>query len=176
VAGIAAANEAGIRALDGRRPSELAAQWHKANSETRRGFRARGDGTIDTSIGDYPCRWQAFHLTGELAVHADDIGVPVTAEEGRARREWRARFSRFALREAKPQLDVSVAGSSTRVRGDGFEVTVGDEELIEAVAGRLGPESALDAAARALLNTTLTISCSPTATSRSGVVLSRRSM
>jgi uncharacterized protein (TIGR03083 family) len=153
VAGIAAANEAGIRALDGRGPSELAAQWHKANGETRRGFRARGDGTVDTSIGDYPCRWQAFHLAGELAVHADDIGVPVTTEEGGTRRDWRARFSRFALLEAKPQLDVSAAGSDTRVRGDGIEVTVGDEELVEAVAGRLGPESALDAAARALLDT-----------------------
>jgi uncharacterized protein (TIGR03083 family) len=153
VAGIAAANEAGIHALQGRRPTELAAQWHNANSETRRGFRARGDGTVDTSIGAYPCRWQALHLAGELAVHADDIGVPVTAEEGKARRDWRARFSRFVLREAKPHLDVSAAGSDTWVRGDGFEVTVGDEELIEAVAGRLGPEPGLDAGARALLNT-----------------------
>jgi hypothetical protein len=27
---------------------------------------------VDTSVGDYPCRWQAFHVAAELATHADD--------------------------------------------------------------------------------------------------------
>ena len=36
---------------------------------------------MDSSIGDYPGRWQAFHVAAELASHADDVGVPVTHGE-----------------------------------------------------------------------------------------------
>ena len=54
------------------------------------------------SVGDYPCRWQAVHVAAELATHADDIGMPVTHDEHAERTAWRARYSRFALAEAKP--------------------------------------------------------------------------
>jgi uncharacterized protein (TIGR03083 family) len=151
---VASWNEAGIRALDDRSPSQIAAEWQQANEQTRRGFRERGDGMVDTSVGAYPCRWQAFHLAGELAVHGDDMGVPSPAAEQAARRRWRAPFSRFALLEAKPGLAVGVdADGRTRVRGDGLEVVVDDDDLIEAVAGRLDDSSRLDGPARALLNT-----------------------
>jgi hypothetical protein len=134
-------------------PEELLAAWRVDNAETRRGFRGRGDGLVDTSVGDYPCRWQAFHVAGELAVHADDIVVPVTDAERAERRVWRARFSRFALAEAKPELRIRVEAGHTRVVGSDVDVTVDDDELVEAVAGRLTATSRLDPAARALLST-----------------------
>src|SRR5262245_66323064 len=130
-------NALGVSDFASRPADAVLAEWRSANSETRRGFRAHGDGRIDTSIGDYPNRWQAFHVAGELAVHADDLGVPETSEEHRERQAWRVPFSRFALKESKPALDVSVAGDRTRVAGDGIEVDATGDELVEAVAGRL---------------------------------------
>ena len=150
---IAAANAVWIAALADRTPQQLLDEWRTANAETRRRFRERGDGTVDTSVGDYPNRWQAFHVAGELATHADDVFVPVGAEERDARRSWRARFSRFSLAEDKPDLTIRVEDGRTHVAGRGVEVTVDDDELIEAVAGRLDETSHLDAAARAALST-----------------------
>ncbi|HLF39976.1 MAG TPA: maleylpyruvate isomerase family mycothiol-dependent enzyme [Acidimicrobiia bacterium] len=146
-------NALAIADLEGRRPAQLLEQWRTAGAENRRRFRERGDGTIDTSIGEYPNRWQAFHVASELAVHADDAGVPVTGEERDARREWLARFCRFALREAKPALTVSAAGGRTRVEGDGTPIELDDETLIAAVTGRAGDDPTLDPATRARLST-----------------------
>src|SRR5712691_4281938 len=83
------ANAIGIARFAGRTPAELLTEWQTANAETRRGFRERDDGTVDTSVGEYPGRWQAFHVASELATHADDVGVPVTAEERDGRVAWR---------------------------------------------------------------------------------------
>ena len=149
---IASANALAIAALAGRSPQQLLAEWSESNAETRRRFRERGNGRIDTSVGDYPCRWQAFHVAGELATHADDVFVPVSSEDRERRRAWRARFSRFALAEDKPGVAISVEAGGTRVRGEGIEVVVDDDDLIEAVAGRLDT-TALDPAAVALLST-----------------------
>ena len=71
------ANELGIRELDDRSTKQLIDQWRTANAQTREGFRERDAGDIDSSVGAYPARWQAFHLAFELATHADDVGVPV---------------------------------------------------------------------------------------------------
>jgi uncharacterized protein (TIGR03083 family) len=153
-ADIAGANAIGIRERDDRTTAQLIAEWRAANAATRQGFRARGDGRVDTSVGTYPNRWQAFHVAGELAVHADDVYVPVGAEERAARRAWRARFSRFALAESKPDIALShERGHRTRVEGRGIDAVVDDDELIEGVAGRLDDSSRLDPAVRALLNT-----------------------
>jgi len=149
---IASANELGIAELADRTPAQLLERWRAANAETRRGFRERGDGRVDTSVGDYPSRWQAFHVAGELAVHADDVFVPVTVEERQARRDWRTRFSRFVLDEYKPDLVVTVEGNQTRVQGEGCDLLIGDDELIEGVAGRLDAASRLTPAERTLLN------------------------
>ena len=81
---------------------EVLAAWRDASAENRCRFRERGDGVIDTFVGDYPSRWQAFHVASELATHADDVFVPVSPEERDERLGWRARFSRFALAEGKP--------------------------------------------------------------------------
>ena len=149
---IATANELGIRSLADRTPHQLLERWRADDAETRRGFRERGDGRVDTTVGDYPSRWQAFHVAGELAVHADDVFVPVPPAEREARRDWRARFSRFVLDEYQPALVVRVEDGRTLVQGPDGEVLVDDDELVEGVAGRLDAASRLTPAERALLN------------------------
>jgi uncharacterized protein (TIGR03083 family) len=134
---LTAFNEMGIADLADRAPSELLGTWRTRNAETRRGFRQRGDGTMDTSIGAYPARWQAFHVASELATHADDIFVPEDDDDRAARTAWRAPFSRFALIEAKPDLTVDTpAPGRTRVRAAGFDLELDDVTLVAAVAGR----------------------------------------
>lgn len=150
---LATMNQIALDELAGRDVHELVAEWRSASEVSRAGFRARGDGTVDTSVGEYPCRWQAFHIASELATHADDVGVP-DADDHDERTAWRARFSRFALTEAKPELDVAVTDAGTRVRGAGVEVTVTDDQLVEGVMGRLDATSGLTDAERAALSTT----------------------
>jgi hypothetical protein len=145
-------NALGVADYAALRPEEVLARWRAASADNRRRFRQRGDGVVDTSIGDHPCRWQAFHVAAELATHADDIGVPVTPEERGERTACRARYSRFALAEAKPQLEIRPAGAHTAVTDGANTVELDDDELIEAVMGRLDETSRLSAAVRALLS------------------------
>ena len=133
-------------------PAEMLARWRAASAANRRRFRARGGGVVDTSIGDYPCRWQALHVAAELATHADDIAVPVSDDEQPERTAWRARYSRFALAEAKPQLEVRKVGAHTAVADGSSIVELDDDELIEAVMGRLDETSGFSATLRALLS------------------------
>lgn len=107
---------------------------------------------MDTSVGDYPSRWQAFHVAAELATHGDDIGMPVTHDDHGERTTWRARYSRFALAEAKPQLQIRQAGPRTAVTDGSSTVELNDHELIEAVTGRLDETSGYSATLRALLS------------------------
>ena len=136
VTSVAEFNAVGISGFDGVADDEVLRQFAADDGDTRRRFRERGDGDVDTSVGLYPARWQAFHLAGELATHADDMFVTVPAEDAADRRDWRARFSRFALHEAKPDLVLDVDPGRTRVRGDGIDVELGDDDLVAAVAGR----------------------------------------
>jgi hypothetical protein len=129
-------NAIGIAGFAGVADDAVLRQFVADDADTRRRFRERGDGEVDTSVGLYPARWQAFHLAGELATHADDIFVTVPAEDAADRRDWRARFSRFALREAKPDLVLDIDQASTRVRGDGIDIELGDDDLVAAVAAR----------------------------------------
>jgi uncharacterized protein (TIGR03083 family) len=134
-------------------PAEVLARWRAASAANRRRFRGRADGLVDSSIGDYPCRWQALHVAAELATHADDIGVPVKPGEYRQRTAWRASYSRFALAEAKPQLEIRQAGAGTAITDGSATVELDDDELIEAVMGRLDETSGFSATLRALLST-----------------------
>ena len=152
---LASANELGIRDQDGKSNEQLLREWSTSNAKTRHGFRERGDGKVDSSIGEYSARWQTFHLATELAVHADDMYVPVTPDEAEERREWRAKFSRFALVESKPDVEVSVEDGRTRARKHDVEAVVDDDELIEGVASRLDDSSSrLGKAERDLLSAT----------------------
>jgi uncharacterized protein (TIGR03083 family) len=146
-------NERGVRSFDGVPARDVLAQWRRDNAETRSGFRAADGSDIDSSIGVYPGRWQAFHVASELAVHADDMGVPVAEADRAARRTWRAHVSRFALAEAKPELAVTTDHGRTTVTSADATVTVEDDLVVEGVAGRL-QQDVLDAASRALLSAT----------------------
>jgi uncharacterized protein (TIGR03083 family) len=146
------ANRVGIDQLADYQPRELLSMWRASNLETRQGFRARGDGTIDTTVGEYPCRWQAFHVASELATHADDIFVPVADDEDELRWAWRVAFSRFALAEAKPDVVVEpLGGGRWRVRTDSLKVEVDEHDLMEGVVGRLDGSSGLTTDELALL-------------------------
>ena len=92
-------------------------------------------------------------MASELATHADDVGVPVSDGEREERTAWRARFSRFALAEAKPRLQLRVTGAHTVVTDGSASVDLDDDELIAGVAGRLGEMSRLDAPLRQMLST-----------------------
>ena len=146
------ANALGVADYAALSPGEVLASWRAASADNRRRFRERADGMVDTSVGDYPCRWQAFHVAAELATHADDIGVPAAGGEQGKRATWRARYSRFALAEAKPHLKIHATGARTLVTDGSNTVDVGDHELVEAVMGRLDETSSLNAKLRELLS------------------------
>ncbi len=129
-------NQLGIDDQAGVATDELLRRWSAEDAASRRGFRDRGDGEVDSAVGAYPARWQAFHLAGELAVHADDVAA-VIPESGRAdRQEWRVRFSRFSLSEQKPDLTIDVRADAVRIRGDGIDATLDADDFVELVAGR----------------------------------------
>ncbi len=153
-ADLASINAEGIASLRDLSPGELLERWRESDTETRSRFRQVGDGVIDTSVGDYPNRLQAFHVASELAIHADDIDVPTPPEEAGERREWRARFSRFSLGESKPGLEISRVRGNTRVHQGELSFEVSDDVLIEGVAGRLSDSAGLDATQIELLSTT----------------------
>lgn len=148
------ANALGIADRADLTTADLVAAWRGSSAENRARFRERGEGVLDTLAGEYPNRWQSFHVATELATHADDIGVPESADERARRYVWRVPFSRFTLAEAKPDLAVTVDGDHTRISGDGSDLTVDDVELVEGVAGRLGDTARLDAASCDILSAT----------------------
>ena len=151
---LASANEIGIRELDDRTPAQILERWRTHSAQTRDAFRARDGGDVDSSVGAYPARWQAFHLAFELATHADDAYIPVSAGEAAARAEWQARFCRFAIRELKPELSVEGGNGRTRVKGQGVDVELADDQFVLAAAARLPEDSDLDAATAAVLSVT----------------------
>jgi uncharacterized protein (TIGR03083 family) len=153
VTGLDDANELGIRDLDGVGNHEVVERWRSLDVDTRARFRDRDGGEVDSSVGAYPARWQAFHLALELATHADDMGVPVTAAEAADRLAWRTAVSRFTLAEAKGDLEVRYDDDGVRVVLDGAaSAPIDDDTFVEAVAARL-PAGALDAPVAAALST-----------------------
>ena len=131
-------NAMGIADQAGKPPSQLLAELSEMDATARQGFREKDGGDVDTTVGPYSARWQAFHLASELATHADDMLIPETDADRAWRTGWRAPFSRFSLTETKPDLTVEdPAGGRTRVHGDGVDLEVDDETLVAAVAGRI---------------------------------------
>ena len=145
-------NALGVSDRADRTPDELLTEWRAACGRTRTELRALDGKDVTTSVGPYPARWQAWHLASELATHADDIGVPETAEEAGDRLAWRACFARFALDEMRPDVGVEPAPGGTRVRAAGAEAVLDDRELVDAVNGRLPPEHPIDPELRASLD------------------------
>jgi len=151
---LATANDIGVHEFDDRAPEQILDMWRARSADNREAFRARDGSDVDSSVGAYPARWQAFHLAFELATHADDIGVPVSAAEAGTRADWLARFSRFAIKELKPDLTIEAKNGRTHVQGKGVDVDLPDEEFVQAVAARLPDDSELDAEVATALSAT----------------------
>jgi uncharacterized protein (TIGR03083 family) len=151
---LATMNDIGIREFDGKSPGEVLEIWRDASTKNHAGFRVRDGGDVDTSVGNYPARWQAFHLAFELATHADDVYVPQTAAEAPKRNAWQAQFGRFALKEAKPDITVGGGDGRTHVKAEGVDVEIDDDEFVQAIAARLPDDSRLDQRTRAVLSIT----------------------
>ena len=126
-------------------------EWRVACRRTRNELRERSGGDVATSVGPYPADWQAWHLASELATHGDDVGVPVSADEAAARTDWRARFSRFALAESKPDLPVAKTDDGTRVTIGDRTLTLDDPTFVAAVSARLAAGELDDETRRALV-------------------------
>jgi uncharacterized protein (TIGR03083 family) len=119
-------NALGIEQRADRSAEEVVDEWEAANAVSRADFRTRDGGVMSTMAGQYPVRWQAFHVASELATHADDLGVPVPENAAGDRIAWRAHFSRFALAEVRGEVDVDLDA-------------VDDDVIVAGVAGRLSP-------------------------------------
>lgn len=145
-------NEYGVRSFDDTETAELLAIWQERNAYTRREMRERDGGMMETSVGEYPVHLQAFHLGAELAIHADDIGIPVSESESSDRLDWQARFARVALRESKPDAQVEAASGRTRVALGSVDVELDDDVFVHAVDARLGGDHGLSADERAALS------------------------
>src|SRR5947209_5135370 len=126
------ANDIGIREFQGHAPSQLLDTWRTRASENREAFRARDGGNVDSTVGPYPARWQAFHLAFELATHADDVAVPVAGDEAAPRNAWQASFGRFALKEAKEGVVVEPGAGTTHVQLDDVDVDLADDVFVQA--------------------------------------------
>ncbi len=145
-------NPWGVRQRDALSPADLLAEWRAMAADNRRRLRERGlDGTLDTSVGAYPVARQAYYLASELAIHADDAGVPVTPEERAERTGWRARFALVALAEAGRGITIEVVPGRQLVGLDGDAAGVDDEDFVAATAGRLRPDHPLPAKLRSAL-------------------------
>jgi len=145
-------NALGVADRADRTPNELLAEWRPACARTRTELRGLDGGDVATGVGPYPARWQAWHLASELATHADDLGVPETADETGDRGAWRTSFARFALDEMRPDVTVETAPGGTRVRAGGAEAVLDDAELTAAVNGRLPPDHPIEPELRAALS------------------------
>jgi uncharacterized protein (TIGR03083 family) len=134
-------NEWSIRRRADLSTDALLDEWRQLVSTNDATLAKRAGGGMDTSVGAYPVDRQAFYLACERAIHADDAGVPVTAEEAERRQDWRLRFARVAVTESRRQGGVTVVADrgAQVVSLDGQEVRLPDEQFVAAVSGRLPP-------------------------------------
>lgn len=135
------ANQLGVDERRDRSHTEVLDEWRTTNSTTRALMRSRDGDEIATTVGQYPARWQAFHLAAELAVHADDLGVPETPEEAVERLAWRTRVARFIVAESHPEVTVKAMADRTAVGVDATLVELDGATFVAAATGRLAPDS-----------------------------------
>jgi len=128
--------------------SDLFAQWQELNATYRSEMRARGDGVVDTSVGDYPSLFQAYYLATEYATHGDDFGIASTYD---GRDAWRAGFVRFACAEQDKPVTFEVRAGATLVTLDGESYEVSDHDLGESGVVRLPDDHPLPKAVRKAL-------------------------
>jgi uncharacterized protein (TIGR03083 family) len=151
---LASFNAVGMQEYAGRSRQDVFAEWRATSAQNRSDFRARDGKTVDSSVGAYPARWQAFHLSFELATHADDIAVPVSAAEAAGRLAWQAQFGRFAFKEHHPDALVDAHEGRVHVKTETIDTDVSEREWVQALAARVPPESNLDPEVAAALSIT----------------------
>ena len=122
--------------------ADLLREWQAQVEKNDATLRERGPRALmDTSVGPYPIGRQAFYLACERAIHADDAGVAVTGSDAEDRLDWRLRFARAALTEARHgRVGVVADRGAQVVRLGEDEVRLPDDQFVEAVSGRLAPE------------------------------------
>lgn len=139
-AGYESLNDLLVARRSGDRPEDLLAQWRAMLADNHRRLRERGaDAQLATAAGPYPLGRQAWYLACELAIHADDAGVPVTEAERGGRLAWRAAFGLDALGEVHPEVKVDAA-DTYRVQLDGQSATLDRYAFVEATSGRLAED------------------------------------
>jgi uncharacterized protein (TIGR03083 family) len=134
-------NAVGVADRADRPRGEVLEEWRAECGETRRWLRAHGGGEMSTMVGPYPVDWQAFHLANELAIHADDAGVPV--EDATAREAWLAQVAQFVVSETAKPVSIKPTGGGYAVSSEGVEANLSPATLVAAVNGRL-PAGAID--------------------------------
>lgn len=136
-------NAVGVAGRADRSPREVLDEWRAECGASREWLRAHRGGEMPTMVGPYPVDWQAFHLANELAIHADDVAVPVGADEAAARNAWLASVARFVVSETGKPVSISAAGDGFAVSCEGAEATLSPAVLVAAVNARL-PAGAID--------------------------------
>lgn len=124
--------------------AEVFEQWRTMNAAYRAAMRALGDGTVDTSVGDYPSLFQSYYLATEYATHGDDLGIAATYD---GRDAWRAAFARFAC--AEQEKPVTFEEGAVVVEGERHPIS--DHDLAEACVARLPDDHPLPRVVRTAL-------------------------
>jgi uncharacterized protein (TIGR03083 family) len=142
-------NAWGVRKRAGVPRDQLLSDWYEAiQTHIARLRQLPPDATMDTSVGQYPARRQAYYLAAELAIHADDAAIGVPEVDQPSRRAWRVRFGRVALDETGRGVIVTAGDRGQLVRVGDEEALLTDDDFVEATSGRLADEHPLSAKLR----------------------------
>jgi uncharacterized protein (TIGR03083 family) len=118
---------------------QLLRHWCDQVSELHPRLRERGvdpQALLATHAGKYPLARQTYYFASELAIHADDLAVPITAAEEQHRLAWRLEFALDALAEVNPSVSVRVESNGYTVSTDEQTASLSASELLNAIAGR----------------------------------------
>ena len=137
VADVHGFNDWVVRVRRERPRDEVLDEWRTKNDEVRRRMRELGpNATMGSSVGPYPVDLMAFHIASEYSTHADDMDVPLGDGEHDPRTAWRARVSRFALKERESPVMVEQRGNTYVVTLGGKSATLTEHDFVEAVTAR----------------------------------------
>ena len=138
-------NDWAVQQRANRSRSEVLDEWRTKNTEVRRRMRELGaDATMSSSVGPYPVDLMAFHIASEYATHGDDMDVEIDRSEEDSRRAWRAKVSRFALKESEKPVELTQDGDRYVVRSDDKEIELSEHDFVEAVTARLPRDHPID--------------------------------
>lgn len=148
--GLDASNERGVRSRRHLSPQAVLGEWETRQQNVRRRWGRLGlKAKIDTSVGPYPLRLQAWHLAREYAIHADDIEVPIPARVRDRRARWRIQFGLWAAREEGEPETARLENGTVRLMVRGQAHHLDPETFIAYMTNR--PQQLIDPEQRALV-------------------------